>query len=85
MGATVKGCFLKDTFTTTPDSRIWDFSPMRLGAAKTQGNRINRRMIKRPVICALRTSDRERRAYAILPLGGSQLMILREQPEAMPA
>jgi hypothetical protein len=30
-------------------------------------------------------SDREGRAYAILPLGGSQLMILREQPEAMPA
>jgi hypothetical protein len=30
-------------------------------------------------------SDREGRAYAILPLSGSQLMILREQPEAMPA
>jgi hypothetical protein len=42
-------------------------------------------MIKRVVICAFRTSDREGRAYAILPLGGSQLMILREQPEAMPA
>ena len=27
----------------------------------------------------------EGRAYALLPLGGSQLMILREQPEAMPA
>ena len=85
MGATAKGCFLEDAFTTTPDSCIWDFSPMRLGAAKTQGNRINRRMIKRVVICALRTSDREGRAYAILPLGGSQLMILREQPEAMAA
>jgi Domain of unknown function (DUF4926) len=30
-------------------------------------------------------SDREGRAYAMLPLSGSQLMILREQPEAMPA
>ncbi len=30
-------------------------------------------------------SDRDGRAYAILPLSGSQLMILREQPEAMPA
>ena len=25
----------EDDFTSTPDSRIWDFSPMRLGAAKT--------------------------------------------------
>ena len=25
---------IKDDFTSTPDSRIWDFSPMRLGAAK---------------------------------------------------
>ena len=30
-------------------------------------------------------SDRDGRAYAMLPLSGSQLMILREQPEAMPA
>jgi hypothetical protein len=56
---------------------------MVLGTAKTQGNRRNRRITKRVAICALRTSDREGRAYAILPLGGSQLMILREQPEAM--
>ena len=33
----------------------------------------------------LEFSAREGRAYAILALGGSQLMILREQPEAMPA
>jgi len=26
---------IKDDFTSTPDSRIWDLSPMRLGAAKT--------------------------------------------------
>src|SRR6266480_7977287 len=25
----------EDDFISTPDSRIWDFSPMRLGAAKT--------------------------------------------------
>src|SRR5438034_11243727 len=25
---------IKDDFTSTPDSRIWDLSPMRLGAAK---------------------------------------------------
>ena len=30
-------------------------------------------------------SDRDGRAYAMLLLSGSQLMILREQPEAMPA
>lgn len=30
-------------------------------------------------------SDRDGRAYAILPLCGSQLMVLREQPEVMPA
>jgi hypothetical protein len=34
MGATAKGCFLEDAYTTTPDSRIWDFSPMRLGSRK---------------------------------------------------
>jgi hypothetical protein len=38
---------IEENFTSTPDSRIWDFSPMRLGAAKTQGNRRYRRMIKR--------------------------------------
>src|SRR6267154_3298526 len=26
---------IKEGFTSTLDSRIWDFSPMRLGAAKT--------------------------------------------------
>ena len=26
---------IKDDSISTPDSRIWDFSPMRLGAAKT--------------------------------------------------
>ena len=26
---------IEGTFSSTPDSRIWDFSPMRLGAAKT--------------------------------------------------
>ncbi len=26
---------IENDFTSTPDSRIWDFSPMRLGAAKT--------------------------------------------------
>ena len=26
---------IKHDFTSTPDSRIWDLSPMRLGAAKT--------------------------------------------------
>ena len=26
---------IEDYFISTPDSRIWDFSPMRLGAAKT--------------------------------------------------
>ena len=26
---------IEDDFTSTLDSRIWDFSPMRLGAAKT--------------------------------------------------
>ena len=26
---------IEDDFISTPDSRIWDFSPMRLGAAKT--------------------------------------------------
>jgi len=26
---------IEDDFTSTPDSRIWDLSPMRLGAAKT--------------------------------------------------
>src|SRR6266480_7210792 len=26
---------IKDDFTSTPDSCIWDFSPIRLGAAKT--------------------------------------------------
>jgi hypothetical protein len=30
-------------------------------------------------------SDRDGRAYAVLPLNGSQLMTLREQPEAIPA
>jgi len=30
-------------------------------------------------------SDRDGRAYAMLPLSGNQLMVLREQPEAMPA
>jgi hypothetical protein len=25
----------KDDFTSTPESRLWDLSPMRLGAAKT--------------------------------------------------
>ena len=29
-------------------------------------------------------ADRDGRAYAILPLSGNQLMVLREQPEAMP-
>ena len=41
---------IEDDFTSTPDSRIWDFSPMRLGAAKTQGNRRYRRMIKRQFV-----------------------------------
>jgi len=35
MGATAKGCVLEDAFTTTPDNRIWDFSPMRLGGSGT--------------------------------------------------
>ena len=26
---------IEDDFTSTPDSRIWDFSPIRLGTAKT--------------------------------------------------
>jgi hypothetical protein len=26
---------IEDDFISTPDSRIWDFSPMRLGAAET--------------------------------------------------
>jgi hypothetical protein len=26
---------IEDAFTSTPDSRIWDLSPMRFGAAKT--------------------------------------------------
>ena len=26
---------IEDDFTSTPDSRIWDLGPMRLGAAKT--------------------------------------------------
>ncbi|PYJ92378.1 MAG: hypothetical protein DME62_13020 [Verrucomicrobia bacterium] len=30
-------------------------------------------------------SDRDGRAYAILPLNSSQLMALREQPETIPA
>ncbi len=30
-------------------------------------------------------ADRDGRAYAILPLNGSQLMALHEQPEAIPA
>jgi hypothetical protein len=30
-------------------------------------------------------AGREGRAYAMLPLSGSQLMVLREQPEAIPA
>jgi hypothetical protein len=30
-------------------------------------------------------SDRNGRAYAILPLSGSQLMVLHEQPEAISA
>jgi hypothetical protein len=30
---------IKHTFISIPDSRILDLSPMRLGAAKTQGNR----------------------------------------------
>ena len=30
-------------------------------------------------------SDNEGRAYAMLPLSASQLMVLREQPEAIPA
>jgi hypothetical protein len=30
-------------------------------------------------------SDRDGRAYALLPLHSNQLMILREQPEPMPA
>jgi hypothetical protein len=34
MGATAKGCFLEDAFTSTPESRIWDLSPMRLGSRK---------------------------------------------------
>ena len=41
---------IEDDFTSTPDSRIWDLSPMRLGAAKTQGNRRYRRMIKRKFV-----------------------------------
>ena len=36
---------MENKFTSTPDSRIWDFSPMRLGAAKRRGNRRNRWMI----------------------------------------
>jgi len=43
------GHVIEDDFTSTPDSRIWDLSPMRLGAAKTAGNRRNRRMsLRRP-------------------------------------
>jgi hypothetical protein len=30
-------------------------------------------------------ADRDGRAYAMLPLGGNQLMVLRERPEAIPA
>lgn len=30
-------------------------------------------------------ADRDGRAYAMLPLSGSQLMVLREQPEPIPA
>src|SRR6266536_1575983 len=41
---------IEDDFSSAPDSRIWDFSPMRLGAAKTQGNRRYRRMIKRQFV-----------------------------------
>jgi hypothetical protein len=36
---------IKNDLISIPDSRIWDFSLMRLGAAKTQGNRRNPRMI----------------------------------------
>ena len=43
------GHVIEDDFTSTPDSHIWDLSPMRLGAAKTAGNRRNRRMsLRRP-------------------------------------
>jgi len=47
--AETSGHVIEDDFTSTPDSRIWDLSPMRLGAAKTAGNRRNRRMsLRRP-------------------------------------
>jgi len=41
---------IENYFISTPDSRIWDLSPMRLGAAKTQRNRRYRRMIKRKFV-----------------------------------
>src|SRR5947208_5689651 len=36
---------IEDDFTSTPDSCIWDLSPMRLGAQGRRGNQRNRRMI----------------------------------------
>jgi hypothetical protein len=34
---------IEDNFTSTPDSHIWDLSPMRLGAAKTSEQPLLRR------------------------------------------
>ena len=44
------GDVIGDELTSTPDRRIWDLSPMRLGSRKRrQGNRRNRQMsLKRP-------------------------------------
>ena len=42
---------IEDDFTSTPDSRIWDLSPMPLGAAQRRpGNRRNRRLNQRQFV-----------------------------------
>ena len=41
---------IEDDFTSTLDSRIWDFSPMRLGAAKTARESAKSPMIQRQFV-----------------------------------
>ena len=61
---------IEDDFTSTPDSRIWDFSPIRLGAAKTA-----RESAKSPLLLCMTLTRAQQAASQFESSRGSHTLI----------
>src|SRR5205823_10582520 len=61
---------IEDDFTSTPESRIWDFSPIRLGAAKTA-----RESAKSPLLLCMTLTRAQQAASQFESSRGSHTLI----------